>query len=152
MRLSLVVPALAVVMALPLASQAADKAAAEALVKEGVDFLRKNGREAFFKEVNMGSGRFHVKPGNELYLFVNDEKGTTMANGFNGKLVGGNRWNTKDPDGKAYVQEYTTKAKAGGSTWVNYKYANPANGKIEEKSTFVMYAEGLLIGCGVYKR
>ena len=125
---------------------------AKALVEEGAAFLKKHGREAFFKEVNMGSGRFHVKPGGELYLFVYDEKGTCLAHGFNLQNVGGNRWNAKDPDGKLYVQDYLHQAKAKGGAWVNYKMTDPANGKIAAKTSFVLLTDGLCIGCGSYKK
>jgi signal transduction histidine kinase len=125
---------------------------AQALVKEGADYLKANGREAFLRQVNLGSGRFHVKSGSELYLFVYDEKGTCLAHGFNLKNVGGNRWNAKDPDGKLYVQDYLGQAKAKGSAWVNYKMTDPVNGKIEAKTSFVQMVEGLCIGCGIYKR
>jgi hypothetical protein len=125
---------------------------AQALVQEGAAFFKKSGREAFLKEVNMGGGRFHVKAGGELYLFVYDETGTCLAHGFNLKQVGMNRIGAKDGDGKLYVLEYLTQAKAKGSAWVNYKYTDPTNNKVEAKSSFVLMVDGLFIGCGTYKK
>jgi hydroxyethylthiazole kinase-like sugar kinase family protein len=44
------------------------KAKAQALVKEAIAYEHANGREALLKETNQGSGRFHVKGGDDLYI------------------------------------------------------------------------------------
>jgi len=151
MRPSLVVPVLAFAMALPLASQAADRAKAEAMVKEGIAFLKANGKEALFAEVSKGSGKFHAKPGNPLYLFVYDMTGLILAHGSEPNLVGVNRLNVKDPDGKQYVKENLAIGQKKGGGWSDYKRMNPDTKKIEHKTTFVLAEDGLLVGCGIYK-
>ena len=97
------------------------KAKAQALVKEAIAFERSNGREALLRETNQGSGRFHVKSGDDLYIFVYDLKGTCLAIGFQSQLVGVNRWNIRDPDGKFFLQEIIQVAQRKGGGWVDYR-------------------------------
>ena len=103
------------------------KPKALALVKEAVAFAKKNGKEALLKETNQGQGRFHVKSGDDLYIFI------------------------YDPDGKLFLQEMISLAKTKGSGWVDYKYPNPKSGKIEAKTSYVEFLDGWMVGCGIYK-
>jgi signal transduction histidine kinase len=57
----------------------------------------------------------------------------------------------KDPDGKMIVQELILAGQRKGGGWVDYKWPNPTNGKIEEKTTFCLTENGITIGCGIYK-
>jgi signal transduction histidine kinase len=38
-----------------------------------------------------------------------------------------------------------------GSGWVDYKYPDPINNKVEQKTSYVELVDGLIIGAGVYK-
>ncbi|HEY3400718.1 MAG TPA: cache domain-containing protein [Geothrix sp.] len=127
------------------------KAQAQALVKEAVAFARKSGKEALLRETNQGTGRFHVKSGNELYIFIYDLQGTCQAIGFQSQMVGVNRWGLKDPDGKLFLQEMINLAKTKGSGWVDYKYPQPTTGKVEAKTSYVENLDGWVVGCGIYK-
>lgn len=127
------------------------KAQAQALVKEAVAFARKSGKEALLRETNQGTGRFHVKSGNELYIFIYDLQGTCQAIGFQSQMVGVNRWGLKDPDGKFFLQEMINLAKTKGSGWVDYKYPQPTTGKVEAKTSYVENLDGWVVGCGIYK-
>ena len=148
---SLLIPVLTCLMALPLGAQAADRPKAEALVKEGIAFLKTNGKEAFIAEVHKGSGRFHTKPGSPLYLFVYDLNGVVLAHGAEANLLGVNRLNVKDPDGKQYIKENIAVAQKKGGGWSDYKRMNPENRKIESKTSFLLAEGGLVVGCGIYK-
>ena len=106
MRRSTLLPVLTILVALPLAAQTSDRPKAEALVKEGHAFLKASGKAAFVAEVQKASGRFHAKPGNPLYLFVYDLDGVVLAHGAESNLLGVNRLNVKDPDGKQYTKEF----------------------------------------------
>lgn len=151
MRPSLAVPFLAFILALPLASQSADRPKAEALVKEGIAFLKANGKETFIAEVHKGSGRFHTKPGSALYLFVYDLNGVVLAHGAEANLLGVNRLNVKDPDGKQYIKENIAVAQKKGGGWSDYKRMNPETRKIENKTSFLLAEGGVVVGCGIYK-
>jgi cytochrome c len=151
LRPSFIVPVLTLSMALPLAAQSAERAKAEAMVKEGLAFMKANGKEAFLSEVNKGSGRFHAKPGNPVYLFVYDLTGTILAHGAESNLIGVNRLNVKDPDGKQYVKDNIAAAQKKGGGWTDYKRMNPETRKIEHKTSFCLSEGGIVVGCGIYK-
>lgn len=132
-------------------SQPAERPKAEAMVKEGIAFMKANGREAFIAEVHRPSGRFHVKPGGTLYLFVYDLKGVVLAHGARANLLGVNRWNVKDPDGVYNIQVIIKVAQQKGGGWADMKTANPATGKVENKTSFCLAEGDMVIGCGIYK-
>jgi signal transduction histidine kinase len=138
----------AIVVAFPLTASEADKPKAISLVKEAVAFGKKEGKAALLHEANNGGGRFHVKSGESLYIFAYSPDGVCQAIGFQGNLVGVNRWNVKDPDGKLLVQEVIKVGKTGG--WVTYKYPNPKTGKVEMKASYVEPMGDLVVGCGIY--
>jgi signal transduction histidine kinase len=132
-------------------AQPAERPKAEAMVREGIAYLKANGKEAFVAEVQQASGRFHVKPGGTLYLMVYDMKGITIAHGMTPAAAGTNRWGVKDPDGKMIVQELIKAGQVKGGSWTDYKWPNPTNGKVEAKTTFCLAEGGLVVGCGIYK-
>jgi hypothetical protein len=111
------------------------KIQAVALVKEAAEYGRLHGRPALLRETNMGSGRFHVKPGKDLYVFVFDQNGFALAHGAQSNMVNINRLESKDPDGKFFIKEIIHTAVASGSGWVDYKYSNPKTGKVEAKAS-----------------
>ena len=151
MRNRLAISAFALILALPLGAQPAERAKAEALVKEGIAFMKANSKEAFIAEVQKGSGRFHAKPGNPLYLFVYDLNGVVVAHGAEANLLGVNRLNVKDPDGTQYIKENLAVAQKKGGGWSDYKRMNPDTRKIEQKTSYCLADSGLVVGCGIYK-
>ncbi len=145
-------PVVLAALSLPLAAQTRDQA--KAFVKQAVDFAKKNPREAFLEEVSSGKGRFHFLAGknNDLYIFVYDLEGKVLAHGVRRELVGINRWNAKDPDGKPWIQDWTKLVKEKGSGWIEYKELNPAQGnKVMKKASWVELTNGMVIGAGVYE-
>jgi len=134
-----------------LMAQPTERPKAEAMVKDGLAFLKANGKQAFFAEVTKGAGRFHVKPGSTLYLFVYDPKGVVMAHGARPNLVGVNRWNVKGPDGVFNVQEIVNTGQRKGGGWVDMKVENPETHHVEQKTSFCLAEGDLVLGCGVYK-
>jgi len=153
MRRFLAIPIL-VALALPAAAQTASRDDAKALVKEAVQYLAKNGRDKLVAEVAGPKGLFHFQAGQkkDLYIFVYDEKGTVVAHGVRLELMGKNRWESKDPDGKPWIQEWTRLVHEKGSGWIEYKELNPAAGnKVMAKASFVELKDHLIIGCGIYQ-
>lgn len=147
---SVIAPLLVCLALAPLQAQE-EKAKAQTLVKEAVAFAKKSGKEALIKETNQGQGRFHVKSGEELYIFIYDLEGTCLAIGFQSNLVGVNRINIKDPTGKFFLKEMVEVAKTKGSGWVDYKYPNPKTSQVQDKTSYVEFYDGLVVGCGIYK-
>ncbi|WP_291271749.1 cache domain-containing protein [Geothrix sp.] len=149
-RRLLALPA-ALVITTALLAQPAERPKAEAMVKEGIAFLKANGKEAFLAEVHKPQGRFHVKQGGTLYLFVYDLKGVVLAHGARANLLGVNRWNVKDPDGVYNIQEIIKTGQKKGGGWADMKVENPATGKVENKTSFCLAEGGIVVGCGIYK-
>jgi signal transduction histidine kinase len=146
------VPAAVMIMAGAFAAaQTADRPKAISLVKDGVAFAKANGKDALLKQVNFGTGKFHVGPGRPLYLFVYDAAGKCLAQGSTATFVGANRLGVKDPDGKPYIAEIVKLGKDAGKGWVDYKFLNPADGRIEPKTTYLEAFDGWVVCCGIYK-
>ncbi len=151
MSARIAIPVLAFLVGLPLASQVSERPKAEALVKEGFTFLKANGKAALVSEVQKASGKFHTKPASPLYLFVYDLNGVVLAHGAEVNLLGVNRLNVKDPDGKQYTKEFIAVGQKKGGGWVDYKRMNPETKKIENKVSFCLAEGDIVIGCGIYK-
>lgn len=144
-------PLLVFALTATLVAQPAERPKAQAMVNEGIAFLKANGKDAFFAEVSKGSGRFHVKPGSTLYLFVYDPKGVVLAHGSKSNWLGNNRWNVKGPDGVFNVQEIIKTSKKKGGGWVDHMVENPETKKIEQKASFCIAEGDIIVGCGIYK-
>jgi len=130
-----------------LAGGTADEA--KALGDKAVEYVKVNGKDKAIEAFNNPQGEF-VK--GDLYIFMFDFGGITLAHGANPKLVGKNMLDLKDADGKLFVQEFVQKVKSGGG-WVDYQWTNPETKKVQPKSTYVKGIEGTdyYVGCGIYK-
>ena len=124
-------------------------AEAEALVGKAIQFIKANGREKAFAEINNAKGKFVDR---DLYIFVYDMNGKCVAHGFNQKMIGKELAEMKDTDGKYFVKERIEIAKTKGKGWQDYKFTDPITKKIEPKTAYVERVENLIVGCGVYKR
>jgi signal transduction histidine kinase len=128
----------------------ADKAAdAKAMVEKAVAFLKANGKTKAFAEFTNQKGRFTK---GELYIFVTDFNGMTLAHGGNPKLVGKDLSTLRDSDGKFFIKDMIEGAKTNGSGWSDYKWANPLTNTIGEKSTYYMKYNDVILACGIYKQ
>jgi cytochrome c len=139
------------VLAFNSASFAAEKGSADeavALVKKAVAYLNANGKDKAVAEFNSASGQFVMK---DLYVFINDMNGGSVAHGGNPKLVGRSMIELKDADGKYFIKEMGEVAKTKGKGWVDYKWLNPVTKALEAKSTYVEKVGDLVVGCGIYK-
>jgi len=132
-------------------AQADGNARAEALVKEAIAYGRQEGRAKLLEATNLPNGKFHVKKGDSLYLFIYNLSGVSVAHGSRVQLVGMNRFDAKDPDGHYYVREFINIAKTKGMGWTSYKYPDPKTGKAELKTTFVALHDDLIVCAGAYQ-
>lgn len=132
-------------------AQADNNERAEAMVKEAVAFAKAQGKGKLIEATNLPSGQFHLKKGDTLYLFAYDLSGICVAHGFKAELVGMNRYDAKDINGKYYVREFLDTAKTKGSGWIDYHFLDPKTGKAEWKVTFVTRHEDLIICAGAYQ-
>lgn len=143
--------ALAAALALSGAALAEERATpqdAEELVKTGIAYFKKHGAEKAFKEFQNRNGPFVYK---DLYLALYDLKGKCVAHGADAGRVGKDFMDAKDPDGKTFIKERIEVAKAKGKGWQDYKFKNPANGKVEQKTSYFELAGDVIFTAGAYK-
>jgi cytochrome c len=121
---------------------------AVALVKKAAAFVKQSGKDKALAEFNNPQGAFVDR---DLYIFVIDMDGKTLANGFNQKVVGKNVIEMKDADGKFFIKHFIEIAQAKGSGWSDYQWPDPVTKTIRPKSTYVEKVGDIVIGCGIYK-
>lgn len=121
---------------------------AKVMVDRAVKLLTTDGKDKAFQEFDNQSGSFVDR---DLYVFVLDLTGTTVAHGVNKALIGKSLLGLKDADGKAFIQEILDLANKSGEGWVDYKWPNPTSKKVEGKSSYVKKVGDLIIGVGIYK-
>jgi cytochrome c len=122
---------------------------AVAMVKRVEDMFAKTGADATFKAVSDKSvASFHDR---DLYPFVYDLSGRCVAHGARPALIGKNLLDLKDQDGTYLIREMIRIASGPGSGWVNYKWPNPLNNKIEDKTSYVKKMGDYFVGVGVYR-
>ena len=152
MRLfALIVCAALVTMASPVsAAEFGSKDEAVAMVKRVQAEFKKDGPAATFKAVSDKTvAEYHDR---DLYPFIYDMSGKCVAHGARPALIGKNLIDLKDQDGKLLIREMVTLAKGPGSGWVDYKWPNPLNNKIEDKSSYVEKMGDYFVGVGIYKQ
>jgi cytochrome c len=124
---------------------------AVAMVQRVEDMFKKDGADATFKAVSDPSTKeFHDR---DLYPFIYNLAGLCVAHGARPALIGKNLIDIKDQDGKYLIREMVDLVKNPGSGWVNYKWPNPINNKIEDKSAYIeKLGDNYFVGVGVYKQ
>jgi cytochrome c len=131
------------------AAQHGTKDEAVAMVKRVVDMFNKDGAEATFKAVDDHSNKdFHDR---DLYPFIFTLSGDCVAHGARPAMIGKNFSDIKDQDGNYILHDILAIVKGPGSGWDNYKWINPTNNKIEDKSSYVeKLGDNYFVGVGVY--
>ncbi|KNZ31070.1 MAG: histidine kinase [Methylibium sp. NZG] len=130
------------------ADEGATSAQAIAMVKQGITFIKANGKDKGYAEISSKISQFKDR---DLYLVVYGLDGTVRAHGANEKMIGKNLIDLKDVDGKAFVKERVELAAAKGTFWQDYKFTNPTNKKIEPKSMYCERLEDSAVCGGIYK-
>ena len=125
----------------------ATKPEAEAMVKKAVAFIKANGKDKAFAEINNKAGSFADR---DLYITVYGTDGVVRAHGANPKMIGKSLMDMRDVDGKPFVKERVELAKKNPSFWQEYKFTNPVSGKIEPKAMYCQPLEELIVCGGVY--
>jgi signal transduction histidine kinase len=139
--------------ALPLMASAAEKGSADeavAMTKKAAAYLKANGKDKAFAEfANPANKDFHDR---DLYVYVYDMNGVSLAHGANPKMVGKNLLDMRDGDGKYIIKGFIDVANsAAGKGWVEYKWPNPVTKTVDPKAGYVEKVDGLIVGSGIYK-
>ncbi|MES2320958.1 MAG: cache domain-containing protein [Pseudomonadota bacterium] len=132
----------------PLAVAQDKPADAIAMVDKGLAFMKKNGKEALIKEINVRNPDYVQ---GELYLYMRAVDGTVVAHPVNAKLVGKNMITLPDAEGKYFRKEIIDRAQSEGKGWVDYSYNNPVSKVIEKKSTYFVKSGDVILEAGIYK-
>jgi cytochrome c len=140
---------LSALVAVAFAGDHGTAAEAEALMKKAVTYVKANGKEKAFAEINNPQGQFVDR---DLYISVYDFTGKCLAQGANAKMIGKDLMDLKDPDGYEIVKERLKMAKVKDKFWQDYKFTNPLNKKIEPKSTYCERVGDIVLACGIYKK
>ncbi|WP_374594619.1 cache domain-containing protein [Aquabacterium sp.] len=121
----------------------AGRADAEALVRRVIAYYQANGRDKTLAAINAHSSAVSDEA-HGLYVYVSDvHSGKSLAHGSNAQMVGVDFSRIRDTEGKPFVAELLTLARAGKSGWVDHTRPNPATKQIENKSTYVQAFDGL---------
>jgi cytochrome c len=121
---------------------------AQAMVEKAAKLLADEGKDKAFPVFDDPKGPF---VDGDLYVFVLNLEGTTVAHGTNKALIGKTLLNIKDADGKLFVQDIIALGKDKGEGWVDYKWPNPVSHKVEAKSSYIKKVGDYIVGVGVYK-
>lgn len=122
---------------------------ATALVKKAVAYLKANGKDKTLAEMSNNKGQFVDR---DLYISVYDMNGKVIAHGTNAKLIGKDVSALKDADGKQFVKDILTQAKASGKGKSNYKWQNPVTKEIQAKSVYFEKADDMVFSGGYYSK
>jgi signal transduction histidine kinase len=120
---------------------------AVALVEKGARFMQVHGKDEMIKRINTKDPAFYS---GALYLAMRDMQGITLAHPTTA-LIGKNLVDVPDADGKLFRREMMAVARGMGKGWVDYKFTNPASGKVEPKTTYVLRVGDIALEAGVYK-
>jgi cytochrome c len=122
---------------------------AQGMVKKAAESFKAGGKEKLVAAVNTPKGPYDK---GELYVFLYDMSGTTIAHPSKPDLVGKNNYQVPDEDGKLYRKEIVDNAKQGKSGWVEYKTKNPTTGKLENKIAYYEPVGDLIAVAGIFKQ
>jgi signal transduction histidine kinase len=120
-----------------------------ALVEKGAAFMKAKGKDEMIKQINAKDPEYVQGP---LYLVMRDNKGVVLANPVNPAMIGKDLLDVPDVDGKLFRREILEVAKTKGKGWVDYKFKNPASGKVEAKTTYVYKVGDITLEAGIYKK
>lgn len=129
------------------ASNEPTKADAVAMVERTAAALKAQGLEPVKAKIVAKDVEFNT---GGLYVAVRGLDGTMLAHP-NTKFIGGNLIDVPDPDGKLFRKEIVDTAKSKGNGWVDYKFKNPSNDKLEEKTTYFLRVGDWIVEAGIYK-
>jgi signal transduction histidine kinase len=137
-----------------MAAEFGTKEEAIEMVKRVQEQFKKDGPEATFKAVSDKSTKeYHDR---DLYPFIyfrdGDKKGLCVAHGARPALIGKKLIDLKDQDGKYLIRELADVSNGPGSGWVDYKWPNPINNKIEDKTSYIEKMGDYFVGVGIYRQ
>lgn len=121
---------------------------ASALLERAVAHLQTNGPDQALTVFNDRKGGF---VDGQHYVFVLNMKGTMLAsNGASRALVGLNVIDLKDAAGKPFIRQIVEGARTADSGEVAYHWLNPADNKVESKTSLYRKVGDQILAVGYY--
>ena len=121
-----------------------------AMAERGAALIKAKGKDEMMKLINAKHPDYVQ---GELYVDLRDVKtGIVLAHPYNPSIVGKNLTDVPDANGKKYRREIIELAAAKGKGWVDYMYKNPTSGKIEQKTTYILRVDDVILEAGIYKK
>jgi len=135
-------------LATPSPTPSTDTAELVEFVDEARTYALEYGQVAALEEFNDPGGSF-VR--DDLYIFAYDYQGDVLALPFQPELIGTNRLEIMDINGRPYIRDMAEIA-ANGSGFIQYVYTNPAGGyAYEPKLSYVTAVDDTWwLGSGIY--
>jgi cytochrome c len=117
---------------------------AKALAVKAAEYLKAVGPKKALPEFSAKDGPWHDR---DLYVTVQDSKGTMVAHGTNPGLVGRVVLELKDVDGKPFNHEVQA---VKDTAWIDYKWQNPISKAVETKRQYTVRVGEYVVGVGAY--
>jgi signal transduction histidine kinase len=121
--------------------------AAVALVEQGAAFLRARGKAELIRRVNARDPLFR-RGGLTLHM-VDASTGVTLADPVHPSLVGLDLLDVPDAVGRAYRRDIVALAAGRGQGWVEHTYKNPADGRVEAWSDYILRVGDAVLVSGI---
>jgi cytochrome c len=122
---------------------------AKALVERGLVPIRAVGRDGAFADFSRPDGGF---VDGELYIFCLNAAGIVVAHGGNLQLIGHAMADVPGPGGRQLGLEINDFGLTQGYGWLEYRWPNPINKRVELKAVYVLKVDDLTVcGSGYYK-
>jgi cytochrome c len=122
----------------------------QALVERGFARIHDVGREQALADFSRPDGGFID---GELFIFCLDASGVVVASGGSPKVIGHNLADARGPDGRLAIVEVIQLGLSQGSGWLEYRWPNPANKRIELKTVYVLKVDDHTVcGSGYYEK
>ena len=128
------------------AAEFASQDEAKAMAEKAAAHVKSAGLDAAIKDFMAAGGAWHDR---DLYVFVFDNKGITIAHGAKASLVGRDLTGLRDVDGKQFIKDFL---KVSDTGWVDYKWQNPTTKAVEPKTSYIIRVADHVVGVGAYKR
>jgi signal transduction histidine kinase len=117
-----------------------------AMAERGAVLIRTKGKDEMIKRINARDPDF-VK--GSLYVDLRDIRtGAVLAHPYDRWIVGQDLIDVPDANGKKYRREIIELAIARGKGWVDYQYKNPASGKVEPHTTYILRVGDVVLEAG----
>ena len=121
-----------------------------AMAEKGAAFIKAKGKDEMMKRISAKDPDFVQ---GSLYVDMRDlQTGIVLAHPINPSIVGKDLTDVPDASGKKYRREIIELAQKKGKGWVDYQYKNPASGKIEPKTTYILRVDDVVLEAGIYKK